>query len=200
MKFVKLTLIGILLIVVKFNVHAQSLPVGTPALEDYYRRAQLLGITDTNVSFTVRPIFPNFIKKGADDYYLDTTKRRDNLINTPGSWQFDHKNLKFSLLPVSVQTQFNSNYPYGWNDGAMIPAKGFQTLVSAGFFAQYGPLTVQIKPEFVDAANSAFSTFNPNQYGVIFARYYDIYNNIDLPVRFGTTRYEKAYWGQSSVS
>jgi hypothetical protein len=199
MKFVKLTLVGILLIVVKFNVHAQSLPVGTPALEDYYRRAQLLGITDTNVSFTVRPIFPNFIKKEADAYYLDTTERRDNLINMPGSWQFDHKNIKFSLLPVSIQSQFNSNYPYGWNDGPMIPAKGLQTLVSAGFFAQYGPLTVQIKPEFVNAANSAFSTFNPNQYDVIFARYYDIYNNIDLPVRFGTTRYEKAYWGQSSV-
>jgi hypothetical protein len=199
MKFVRLTVIFTLIFFVKFNVHAQSLPVGTAVLEDYYRRAQLLGITDTNVSLTVRPIFPNFIKKGTDAYFPDTTERRYGLLNSKGLWQTNNKKLTFSLLPLSVQTEFNSNYPYGWNDGPMIPAKGLQTMVSAGFFAQYGPLSIQLMPEFVDAANPAFSTFNPNQYDVIFARYYDIYNNIDLPVRFGTTSYKKAYWGQSSV-
>jgi hypothetical protein len=51
----------------------------------------------------------------------------------------------------------------------------------------------------VVAANSEFETFNKNQYDVVFARYYDIYNHIDLPVRFGTTEYDKAYWGQSSI-
>ncbi len=199
MKFIKFTLIYALIFFLKFNVHAQSLPVGTAVLEDYYRRSQLLGVTDTNVSFTVRPIFPNFIKKSADAYFPDTTERRYSLLNSNGLWQTNNKKLTLSLLPLSFQTQFNSNYPYGWNDGPMIPAKGLQTMVSAGLFAQYGPLTIQLMPEFVDAANPAFSTFNPNQYDVIFARYYDIYNNVDLPVRFGTTSYKKAYWGQSSV-
>jgi hypothetical protein len=199
MKLIKLTFICTLIIFVKFNVHAQSLPVGTAVLEDYYRRAQLLRVTDSNVSFTVRPIFPNFIKKGADAYYPDTAERRYDLLNAKGLWQSNNKKLTLSLLPLSLQTQFNSNYPYGWNDGPMIPAKGLQTLVSAGFFAQYGPLTIQLRPEFVYAANPGFSTFNSNQFDVIFARYYDIYNNIDLPVRFGTTPYEKAYWGQSSI-
>jgi len=199
MKLVKFTLIYILIIFIKINVHAQSLPVGTAVLEDYYRRAQLLGTADTNVSFTVRPIFPNLIKKGTDAYFPDTTEQQYSLLNSKGLWQTNNKKLTLSLLPLSFQTQFNSNHPYGWNDGPMIPAKGWQTLLSAGFFAQYGPLTIQLMPEFVDAANPAFSTFNPNQYDVIFARYYDIYNNIDLPVRFGTTSYKKAYWGQSSV-
>ena len=89
--------------------------------------------------------------------------------------------------------------PYGWNDGAMIPSKGFQALMSIGIFAQYGPLTIQLKPEFVAAENAEFETFDKNHYDVIFARYYDIYNNTDLPVRFGSHGYGKVYWGQSSI-
>lgn len=199
MKIIKLIAICALTILVKFDVYAQSLPVGAAALEDYYRRAQLLGIADTNVSFTVRPIFPNFIKKGVDVYYPDTTEHQDSLLHTITSWQTRNKKLNVNLLPLSIQTQFNSDHPYGWNDGAMIPAKGLQTLMSAGVFLRYGLLTVQLKPEFVYAANTNFSTFNPIQYDVVFARYYDIYNNIDLPARFGTGAYAKAYWGQSSI-
>jgi len=199
MKLLKLTATCALIIFIKFNIYAQSLPVGTTAIEDYFRRAQLSGVADTNVSFTVRPIFPTFINKKADVFYPDTSQRRQDILNIQGSLQTDDKNLKFGLLPLSIQTEFNSGYPYGWNDGAMIPARGWQTLVSPGLFLQYGPLTVQLKPEFVDAQNSNFSTFNPGQYGAVFARYYDIYNNIDLPVRFGTTPYQKAYWGQSSI-
>jgi len=37
---------------------AQSLPVGTPVLEDALRRAQLLGQIDSSISFTSRPLFP----------------------------------------------------------------------------------------------------------------------------------------------
>ncbi|MDB5116106.1 MAG: hypothetical protein JWQ79_1598 [Mucilaginibacter sp.] len=199
MRAIKLIVVCSLLIFVQFKVQAQSLPVGTTAIEDYYRRAQLLGITDTSVSFTVRPLFPNHINKHADAFYPDSTEQRYNIMNATSSWQSKDGKLRATLLPLSIQTQFNSDHPYGWNDGAMIPAKGLQTLTSAGIFMQYGPLTIQFRPELVVAANSDFSTFNKNQYDVIFARYYDIYNNIDLPVRFGTDSYNKLYWGQSSI-
>jgi hypothetical protein len=199
MRAIKLIVVCSLLIFVQFKVQAQSLPVGTTAIEDYYRRAQLLGITDTSVSFTVRPLFPNHINKHADAFYPDSTEQRYNIMNATSSWQSKDGKLRANLLPLSIQTQFNSDHPYGWNDGAMIPAKGLQTLTSAGIFMQYGPLTIQFRPELVVAANSDFSTFNKNQYDVIFARYYDIYNNIDLPVRFGTDSYNKLYWGQSSI-
>ena len=38
--------------------NGQSLPVGTPLLGDYYRRAQLLGKVDSSISFTSKPFFP----------------------------------------------------------------------------------------------------------------------------------------------
>jgi hypothetical protein len=196
MKISKFITLCFIIIFVKTTVYSQSLPVGTTALEDYYRRSQLLGAADTNVSFTVRPVFPNMISKQVNVFYPDSSERG---LSNSEYWQTKNKKFKINLLPLSLQTQVNSNHPYGWNDGPLIPAKGLQLLASLGFFAQYGPLTVQLRPEFVYAANNAFSTFNPIQYDVIFARYYDIYNNVDLPARFGTTPYSKVYWGQSSV-
>lgn len=201
MKNLKLAVVCALTIFVQSSGYAQSLPVGTIGVEDYYRRAQLYGAADTNVSFTVRPLFPGQINSDHinDISYSDSNASKYKLLNLRSISPGGDKKFQVSLLPFTVQTQFNSNHPYGWNDGAMIPAKGLQALVSGGFFASYGPLTIQFKPELVTAENSAFDTFNKNSLTTTFIHYYSVYNNIDLPVRFGTGAYTKVYWGQSSV-
>lgn len=178
---------------------AQSLPVGTVAIEDYYRRAQLLGEADSSVSFMIRPLFPKLSFRAKDVFYQDSTEKRYNLINSPSLYKSKNGRLNISLLPLSAQTQFNSNHPYGWNDGAMIPAKGLQSLVSAGIYLEYGMLSVQFRPEVDLAVNGKFDNFNPATFGIIVAKYYDLYNNIDLPARFGNNEIGKAYWGQSSI-
>jgi hypothetical protein len=189
MKNLKLIVVCSLTIFVQFSVRAQSLPVGTPGIEDYYRRAQLTGTVDTNVSFTIRPLFPG---------QINNNQRKDAPI-LKSLWQNNDQKYGVNLLPLTFQTQFTSHHPYGWNDGAMIPAKGLQALISGGIFARYGPLTVQLKPELVTAENSEFDTFNRNSSANAFIRYYTIYNYIDLPTRFGTGTYTKVYWGQSSI-
>ena len=194
MKIIKLALLSASLIFIQFKVNAQSLPVGTPVLEDYYRRMQLLGKFDSSLSFTVRPLYPSY--DGGNIFFPDTTEHN---VTTNSTWTSKNGKLKTMWLPFTLQTEGNSDHPYGWNDGPMIPSKGFQFLMSGGLYLQYGPLSVQLKPEIVSADNSDFETFNKNQYDVIFARYYDIYNNIDLPVRFGTNGYAHAFWGQSSI-
>jgi len=194
MKIIKLALLSASLIFIQFKVNAQSLPVGTPVLEDYYRRMQLLGKIDSSLSFTVRPLYPSY--DGGNIFFPDTTERN---VTTNSTWTSKNGKLKTMWLPFTLQTEGNSDHPYGWNDGPMIPSKGFQFLMSGGLYLQYGPLSVQLKPEIVSADNADFETFNKNQYDVIFARYYDIYNNIDLPVRFGTNGYAHAFWGQSSI-
>jgi hypothetical protein len=199
MKIIKNILVLSLLICLQHKLSAQSLPVGTSALEDYYRRTQLLGQADSSVSFMIRPIFPKLSFKAKEVFYQDSTEKRYNLINTPSVYRSRNGKLSVSLLPLNMQTQINSHHPYGWNDGAMIPAKGFQTLLSAGVYLEYGMLSIQFKPELDLAANGKFDTFNPDTYGIIVARYYDFYNNIDLPARFGNNEIGKAYWGQSSI-
>jgi hypothetical protein len=194
MKIIKLILICAFLIFAQSAVWSQSLPVGTKALEDYYRRSQLLGTADTTVSFTIRPLYPASLKRNV--FFPDSTERN---LDTSSTRISKNGKLRTVLLPFTALTNANSTHPNGWNDGAMIPSKDLQVLVSGGIFLQYGPLTVQLKPELVAAANTKFETFDKRHYDVIFARYYDIYNNIDLPVRFGTRPYAKAYWGQSSI-
>jgi hypothetical protein len=64
----------------------------------------------------------------------------------------------FKILPVGLTTKFNSHSPFGWNDGGMIMAKGLQTMVSAGVYAKWGPLSIQLQPELYYAANPSYTT------------------------------------------
>jgi len=194
-----ITLIWVISCLACITVNAQTLPVGSVALEDYYRRLQLSGKLDSTVSFTVRPIFPQTAFGVKDFAYPDTAEMRYNLLKANYQGMSKNGKLKWQLLPMGLLLQNNSHHPYGWNDGAMIPAKGLQSLITAGIYAEYGMLSIQFKPEIIMAANSAFDTFDKDHYDIITARYYDFYNNIDLPARFGNGGISKAYWGQSSI-
>jgi hypothetical protein len=160
---------------------AQSLPLGTPAIEDYYLRKQLNGELDPTISFTVRPVFP----------FLNEARNRseaDSLLN-PGKQIFSSAigKSKILILPIVWQQRFNGHPSNNRNDGAMIPGKGYQSLISAGFYAKAGPLSVQIRPEYVFAGNSSFREYNSHL------------GSADLPVRFGSDPYSKLFWGQSSI-
>lgn len=183
----------------KSIVKAQSLPVGTPVLDDYYRRQQLLGKVDSNISFTVRPLFSGPALKTHDVFDPDSTLKNDHWVSM-GPVSFAKGLGAFQILPVSWQQQFNSDHPYGWNDGPMIPAKGYQTMLSGGFFVKLGPLSIQLRPEFVYAANPSFNgvaTGGRSDNDLIDYRAY--HNYIDQPERYGNGPYSKAFWGQSSI-
>ena len=177
-------IILILLILPLSAAIAQSIPTTLRPVEEAYRRAQLDGKLDSSVSFTIRPLTPStsFEKDSLNDELRHWTGISG--ISSAGG------RLAMGLLPITWKHQFNSNVPYGWNDGAMIPASGYQTMVSGGIFARLGVLSVQLQPEFVYAANSDYENTitNPPYSGVT-----------DLPVRFGTGPWSKLNWGQSSI-
>lgn len=180
------------------KISAQSLPVGTPVLDDYYRRMQLIGTVDSNISFAVRPIFPSFSLKLHDGYDPDSTLKNDHIVYL-GPVTFAKGRGTFQILPLTWQQQYNSDHPYGWNDGGMIPAKGYQTMVSGGFYIKYGPLSIQMRPEFVYAANPKFNGFATDRSDQDLTNYYSFNNLIDQPERYGNSSYSKAFWGQSSI-
>ncbi len=129
---------------------AQSISIGSVA-DKFLRLQQLNGQLDPSISFTVRPLsVGNIIDSGGST----TNARFASLYNTKVQKFFTSGRL--SLLPVSLAQQFNSHHPYGWNDGGMIAAKGYQTMMSAGVFAALGPLEIQVQPEFVFAANPSY--------------------------------------------
>jgi hypothetical protein len=113
-------------------LQAQQIIIGSLE-EDSLRAAQLAGSHDPNVSFAVRPL---------------------ELKPADISW----KKVVVKVLPLTLITQFNSQRPFGWNDGAMIQARGLQVMGRAGFYARYGIIELQVAPEWVYAANTKYDT------------------------------------------
>ncbi|MES2651657.1 MAG: capsule assembly Wzi family protein [Bacteroidota bacterium] len=165
---------------------AQKLPVGLlENTDDLLRRQQLLGLDSTNTSLMIRPV----LFKGSGLPELN------KLL-----WSNSNSKIQIKALPLVLQQQLNTNRPYGINDGAMISAKGYQMLFSAGVYAKIGPLSIQLRPEYVYAQNSgfrkSFEAENPAKLKNLLLAYH---NSIDAPEQMGNGSYSKVNWGQSSV-
>ena len=178
---------------------AQSIPVGTVVLEDTYRRAQLLGEIDSSISFTSRPLFPTASMKVTNAFDPYGTLGNERWMKTDGVFRFLKKRGTVQLLPFTLQHQYNSDHPYSLNDGMMIPARGNQMMVSGGFFAKLGPLSIQLRPEYVHAENKDYQGFYKELSDQKWYEYYQVVTFIDLPEKFGTKSYEKLSLGQSSI-
>jgi len=167
------------LILSSFHSYGQSLPVGSPVREDAVRREQLLGIFDESVSLAIRPV--------------STTAMLDSMHAKVNTFQLQP-------MPLIWKQQFNSDHPEGLDDGAMIPARGYQTMVSGGFFARYGAFSIQLMPELIYAENSDFQGFPDELSDDYWKEYYwGISNNIDMPEQFGRGAKTFVDWGQSSI-
>ena len=178
---------------------AQSLPVGTPVLEDAYRRAQLLGEIDSTISFTSRPLFPSASMKTSNIFDPSESLSEDRMLKTDGIFRFAKEKGIVQLLPFTLLQQFNSDHPYSLNDGPIIPARGYQTQISGGFFAKYGPLSVQFRPEYIYAENKDYQGFYQAVNDFKWFEYYEVQLFSDLPEKFGNKPYKKLLWGQSSI-
>ncbi len=110
--------------------------------QNLQRDQQLLGEYDSSVSFTVQ----------------------SNTILPIKNLGF--KKPVFTLLPFVLTQQYNSHHPFGWNDGAMIQAKGYQVLARTGVNIKYGIFEGQLAPELLYAQNKPYPTDtlygNPN--------------------------------------
>jgi hypothetical protein len=194
---IRILLVVIFIMVISITVYAQTIPVGLlDNVEDTYRRQQLLGIDSSNSSYMIRPMFmssdKNFNLNNDGNFMVNDFRR---LIYTdPGT------KLKVYALPVVWQNQVTTHHPYGINDGSMVQARGYETQVSAGLFAQIGPLTIQLRPEYVFAENKTFQKLSDAPNGVYWnTSIANYYSTIDLPDRFGDRAYSKLSWGQSSI-
>ena len=176
---------------------SQSVNVNISESDIAFRRAQLLGTADISVSGMIRPysheLYDTCINKSS--FTVDKNLNRQHFSKSFPVGQL-------SFLPLVVNQQYNSSYPFGWNDGSMIPARGYQLQVSTGVYWHYGPLHIQINPEIVWAQNSNFDTISTRSLNSkALSTYYGYYiNYIDYPEQYGNGRYQKVFWGQSKVS
>jgi len=178
-------------------LQAQTIPVGTPVLDDYLRRAQLLGIVDSASSFMIRPLYPVSAFGVKDGFDLDSSIV--DLDNSSFHRRFGKDRVgKFLVLPATYKLQYNSTYAFGVNDGAFIPNRGFQNILSGGVYAEYRKFSLQIQPELLMAQNQDYFGF-PIEHQATILFYYEYMNRIDTPERFGDKSYNRLLAGQSSI-
>ena len=177
------------------KLHAQTQGLNLPVFDEYMRRQQLLGNLSAESSFMIRPLYPVQAFDKANAFHPEAEKSNPDL---PTDSTFNKKKLKFSALPMVIKGRYNSNYPFGINDGVMIPNRGSQLNASVGVFMEYGPLTVQFQPEILHAANQKFTGFPLDHWGSTWVQYYEWINTADIPSRFGSNPITKLTLGQSS--
>jgi hypothetical protein len=176
MKVIKSFLFFIFLFPVFRELEAQSLPANQTNLEEVLRRSQVIG-GKTNSSFLIRPLLiSNSLEIGNFQYTYPIFKNDTS--------RFFSSEIK--LLPVTAGIQLGSGNPYP-EGGKFIQAKGYQQFASLGFYGSYGPLSIQVQPEFIYGQNKNYDTGLLKDDGIEFVEV------------FGQGTYTKLLPGQSSI-
>jgi hypothetical protein len=175
---------------------SQTINLNESFLTDYLRTSQLQGKFQSDVSFSLKPL--DIGKNGIEinKEIFDTEKYAPTLLS------FLKGKGKIKILPVDYNIEFNSHHPYNRNNGSMGPNRGYQHILSGGIFTEIGPLSVQLKPEYLYSENKDFEGFGegPNgHYPSIWAERYLLWNRIDMPERFGEKSINKTLIGQTSI-
>lgn len=175
---------------------AQSTSLSNPLVEEFLRRKQLTTDIPDNISFMVKPLNPKVLlgihlKQGLSGFlHLDSVNNENNLRK--------RNLLKAFPLPIVINSQFNSAYPFAQNNGAMIPNRGLQMLISGGVYMEYGRFSLQLQPEILTAQNKSFRGM-PDVVSANWKDYYQYLNMIDEPEQFGEGTYNNYTWGNSSL-
>lgn len=164
------------------TVSGQSLQVGVPVFEEYIRRNQLLGKVNQNFSFNIRSLDVKFLN---DDCFLRSTYYLEKKDSTGESF-LKKKHFSFTLLPLFSKNQIHSGSPYP-EVSQLLNSKGFQSYLTGGFFAEFGPLSVQVQPELIFAQNTDYDFGGSKS---IYTEYLEL---------FGEGRYSRILPGQSNV-
>ncbi len=163
---------------------AQDTSFGNQVVDEFLRRESLIGRTRENFGSMLRTASSS---PEALFYQSDSIPQNKKL--------FDYK-----VLPLFISTRLDGKRPYVGGQYGMIPGRGAQVFLSAGFQARFSILHIQLQPEFATSQNLAFPGFPDNfSSGTISSRFL-YWNTGDNPERFGNDTYTKAFWGQSSIS
>ena len=168
----KLLKIKILLLVCTCNLNAQSISSNLTQIQDFYRREQLRGNLEEFWSFNYKPI-PLKLE----------VENNSALINLINDSTID-SGIILNILPIENSIIINTGIPYRGGEGALIPSKGIQNLVSGGVYFKYGKVSVQINPQKQYAQNLHFKEYPDNPITQYFSILRRDLRGTEKPVRF----------------
>ncbi|KYP15970.1 capsule assembly Wzi family protein [Flavihumibacter sp. CACIAM 22H1] len=184
---------GVYLLLNSTTIRAQTIPAGSTLVEDAIRRNELKGLYKELNTSMIRPV-KTVLRSNYDSLMYQATGILPTsalpLLKRKGSWR---------LLPASLQQQYNTHHSFGWNDGSLYPANGYQLRATAGIYAELGLFSLQLQPEFIVAENKSSPGFSRAQSDSAWYYYYEFLNSIDKPEQFGRGSISKLFPGQSSL-
>jgi hypothetical protein len=158
--------------------------------ESYLRNVDLSD-TSSNQGWLIRPMSPAQISGLART--LGNNVWEGRLARSAASAsQFD-----FRFLSPGGSIRFNSQFPYGSNDGAIWAGRGVTMAAQGGLYARMGPLSLTLLPTVFRAENSAFPLAASTLPCGCGQPGYD--GAVDRPQRFGAAAYQRLDPGQSTV-
>lgn len=158
-------------------VLGQSIPIALPILYENLRRSQLSGTADFSSSFLLKPLNWTILENDSSSSYLKDAFSPRRLIGK--------KKAFISILPVYSGSQIGG-IPYP-EASVFLQSKGLQAYLSAGFYGQLGPLSIQLQPEFIYTQNLDYETGFPKS------------GTTEYLEKFGEGKYARILPGQSSI-
>ena len=162
--------------IIPIILFSQSVPSNQILFEEYLRREQLLGKIPSS-SFLIRPLISSDSIKSGNLLYTQTILEKDSTL---------FFSTEVNFLPISMGSQLGSGNPYP-EVSKFIQAKGYQQWMSAGIYGSFGPLSIQLQPEFIFAQNRNYDFGFSKEAGI---EYVEV---------FGKGSYSKLLPGQSSI-
>jgi hypothetical protein len=107
--------------------------------------------------------------------------------------------LRVHLVRPSLAVRYNSDFPFGDNDGAVWAGRGLTTSLQAGVAARWGPLSLTLAPIAFRAENADFPLLANGRSGALAYADGQYPTTIDLPQRFGDRAYQRLDPGQSTL-
>lgn len=164
--------------------------VGSPA-EGYLRYLQTIGLV---------PLYP-WSSRGFSQRELQKLIPRDSAH--PWRARFVEvsrtvEGFRYGVVQPSATLRFNSAFPYGSNDGPVWAGRGLTSAVQAGFYADWGPVSLTLAPMIFRAENQTFDIVQTGRTGA--QAFGDpAFTGVDRPQRFGNGAYSQIDPGQSTL-
>jgi len=179
----------ILIIGMLFSTKAEAQLISDQNQLQFLRRLQLNGEYNQQKSFLQRT---TYVEHDSFPPESITYSTGDKLTVKKIDTSFTLK-----LLPLYHWGVYNTHHPITINDGEMLPAAGYQSMVTTGIHVSKNNWSFQFKPSLVFTENRDFETFQTNHVDITWRDYYQWINRIDLPERFGYKPMTRFYPGQS---
>jgi hypothetical protein len=169
-----------------FKSWCQNIDVNNTYNYELIRNSILNGEVDSDFSLNIRPLkAESFDSLLTNQFKTIYSNRKKSLI--------------IKTLGVDYFLDYNSSHPYNRNNGTMIPNRGYQHIISPGLYFKLGPLSIQLKPEHHFSENKDFNGFWEGHNSYIWMKRYRLWNQLDIPEKFGHIRHNNTTFGQSSI-